>query len=50
MNKVNGIINGLKFVLKYGVYITAIITIVKFAIDTFEAIEQKDAPKTLENE
>lgn len=48
MNKVNGIINGLKFVLKYGVYITAIITIIKFAIDTFESIEQKDEKKSLD--
>jgi hypothetical protein len=50
MNKVNGIINGLKFLLKYGVYITAVIAIVKFAIDTFEAIEQKEAVKKLESE
>jgi hypothetical protein len=47
MKKVNGIVNLLKVVLKYGVYFTALIKVVDFAIETFEAI---DPPKTAENE
>jgi hypothetical protein len=51
MNKFKGIANGLKFVLKFGVYIMAIIKIVEFAIATLEDIEPKsEEPKKVENE
>lgn len=46
MKKVSGIVNGLKFVLKYAVYAMAIIKIVEFAITTLDSIEE---PKTKEN-
>lgn len=39
MKKATGIINGLKFVLKYGVYVMAIIKIVEFAINTLDEID-----------
>lgn len=47
MKKVSGIINGLRFVLKYAVYVMAIIKIVEFAITTLDEI---DEPKKQENE
>lgn len=51
MNKVNGAINGLKFVLKFGVYIMAIVKIVEFAVATLEEIKPiKEAQNKVENE
>lgn len=46
MKKVTGIVNGLKFVLKYAVYVMAIIKIVEYAITT---LDQIDEPKSKEN-
>jgi hypothetical protein len=43
MKKVSGIINGLKFVLKYTVYIMALIKIIEFAISTLDEIGEKDS-------
>lgn len=40
MKKVSGIVNGLKFVLKYAVYAMAIIKIVEFAINTLDGIDE----------
>lgn len=40
MKKVSSIVNGLKFVLKYAVYVMAIIKIVEFAISTLNEIEE----------
>lgn len=45
MKRVSGIVNGLKFVLKYTVYIMAIIKIIEFAISTLDEIGEKEAPK-----
>lgn len=45
MNKVNGIVNGLKFVLKYGIYLMAVVKIVEYAIETLTAIENKEISK-----
>ena len=47
MNKINGIVNGLKFVLKFGVYIMAIITIIEFAIKTLDEIPKKETEKNV---
>ncbi|MFV8344584.1 hypothetical protein [Flavobacterium sp. ZB4P13] len=47
MNKINGIVNGLKFVLKFGVYIMAIVKIVEFAVATLEELKPQ---KKLEDE
>jgi hypothetical protein len=47
MKQLNGIVNLLKIMLKYGVYFTALFKVVDFAIVTFEAI---DPPKPVENE
>jgi hypothetical protein len=46
MNKVNGIVNGLKFVLKYGIYLMALVKIIEFAIETLTAIDTKENLKT----
>jgi len=45
MKKVTGIVNGLKFVLKYAVYVMAIIKIVEFAITTLSEIDQEKTEK-----
>jgi hypothetical protein len=45
MKKVSGIVNGLKFVLKYAVYVMAIIKIVEFAISTLNEIEEQKIEK-----
>ncbi|MFV8343917.1 hypothetical protein [Flavobacterium sp. XS2P39] len=50
MNKVNGIVNGLKFVLKYGIYLMALVKIIEFAIETLTAIDGKETAKTQLNE
>jgi len=50
MGKVVGIINGLKFVLKFGVIIVAIVKVVEFAIQTFEDLGIKEDEKKKENE
>lgn len=51
MNKINGIVNGLKFVLKFGVYIMAIVKIIEFAIATLDEVNPEKQPvKTVENE
>lgn len=50
MGKVTGIINGLKFILKYAVMIVAVVKIIEFAIATFAEIEPKDEKKVVENE
>jgi hypothetical protein len=39
MKKLGGIVGGLKFVLKYAVYVMAIIKIVEFSITTINEIE-----------
>jgi hypothetical protein len=45
MKKVSGIVGGLKFILKYAVYITALIKIVQFAIATIDEIKDQEEPK-----
>ena len=40
MKKLSGIVNGLKFVLKYAVYVMAIIKIIEYAITTLDELEQ----------
>ena len=50
MKKVSGLVNGLKFVLKYAVYVMAVIKIVEFAIDTLNGIESSDDKKESINE
>jgi hypothetical protein len=47
MKKVTGIVNGLKFVLKYTVYIMAIIKIIEFSITTLDGL---DDSKPVKNE
>lgn len=50
MNKVNGIVNGLKFVLKYGIYLMALVKIIEFAIETLTSIDTKEQLKSQPNE
>ena len=51
MNRLGGVIGTLKFVLKFGVYIMAIVKIIEFAIETLDAIEPKqETQKLKENE
>jgi hypothetical protein len=46
MKKVSSIVNGLKFVLKYTVYIMAIIKIIEFAISTLDGLDETKSIKT----
>lgn len=45
MQKLGGIVGGLKFVLKYAVYIMALIKIVEFAITTIDEVDNKQPQK-----
>jgi len=38
-----GFLNGLRFALKYGAYLTVIFDIIGYAIEKFETIENKEA-------
>jgi hypothetical protein len=40
-----GFLNGLRFAIKYGAYVTVIFDIIGYAIEKFEAIEVKQASK-----
>jgi hypothetical protein len=50
MKRISGIVGGLKTILKYGVYIMAIIKIGEFAIETLEGIDSSKDAKKAENE
>jgi hypothetical protein len=49
MGKLTGIVNGLKFALKYAVVILAVVKIIEFAIKTFEDIAPKEEKTEQEN-
>ena len=38
-----GFLNGLRFALKYGAYLTVIFDIIGYAIEKFETIENKES-------
>lgn len=40
-----GFLNGLRFAIKYGAYVTVIFDIIGYAIEKFEAIEVKQSSK-----
>lgn len=50
MKKLGGIVGGLKFVLKYAVYVMAIIKIVEFSITTLNEVESSEEKKIETNE
>lgn len=51
MKKLGGLVNGLKFVLKYSIYVMAVIKIVEFAIQTISEVDGQIEPKeSKENE
>lgn len=50
MKKLGGLVGGLKFVLKYAIYVMAVVKIVEFAIATLDEVESADKSKKIENE
>jgi hypothetical protein len=50
MKKLGGLVGSLKFVLKYAIYVMAVIKIVEFAIATLNEVETAETPKIAENE
>lgn len=50
MKKLGGIVGGLKFVLKYAVYVMAIIKIVEFSITTLNEVESSEEKKEVTDE